>query len=669
MLKSLLSLALLCLFLWGVGQQPFFPSFRLIRDTEWNLALFFPIWGQRLLSLVWVFPLGLGFLGWSRLLRVKFFSSIEKGAGTFLGLSLTLALFSLYVFSLGINDLLYWYLTSLFFIPFLGEGWTGWKEMSFGITGIKGWGRLGLAPALLWAFEYFSPPLAWDAILDHFRYAREVSRLHQIPFHWVNHTGDMPKASELILAGFWNMGGETLSKISLVLPAFFTGWLLTHFTGKRDSPISAAIFWTCPFFFALYSWGYVEGYLAFFEVLAVFCFWKALLEPKNGIWLPVTFFFLGTAFAIKYTAIFAIGSVGFIVIRGKFFQKKSLTLNPSYFLFLILPIFPWLFKNWLAFGNPFYPLMTSAFGSVAGYSPEMEQGLLIDTGLPLTSSLLRFPQALWNSFFTTSNAVNAALTPLVVMSLPWMLDVFKKRLGSFLFSFSVLFFTYWFFASSSFRHASGGTVVLALLAAMAWEEAFKEKGNETKLVFGLGAALSLWLCLSAQLTTTAPYASALGLEDPQVRLKKHYSYDFDTYTAFRGIEAHSEPRDKVVAFAVFQTYYLNRTAFVDFKWKMPIFLRWASKCQTAEGLSSVLKKEGVVYFLYQRGEAEAMSKLEKDFRLEGMPQKEYERFWSLFMEQVYQGRNCLVYKVLDKPSIKPWPLTCLPGVWEKLKKN
>jgi len=676
-LKVLLSLLILVFFIWGVGKSAFFPSLHLLQDTQWDTSLFLPVFGKKLLSFLLVVPAGLGFLGWARWFKNLLFSKIERSASRLLGLALALSFFSLYVFGLAINEILYWPLTALFFIPPIFTGWAECKSLSFPWRehGQNAWSLWVAIPLSLWFFEYLSPPLVWDAILDHFRYAREISRLHQILFHWTNHTGDMPKAAELVLAGFWNLGGESLSKLSSILPAILTFYLFFLFARewKGDGKVSAWIFGTCPFFLAIYSWGYVEGFLAFFEVLAVFCFWKALQEPKNSVWLPLVAFFLGTAFVIKYTAILAIGSIVLVFVYEKFVSKNPSRLDFSFFLAFFLPIFPWLFKSCLAFGNPFYPLMTSVFGAGVGYSPEMEGGLLADTGLPLVAGILRFPLTLWNSFFTTSNAVNAAWTPLVAMCIPWAWNVFKRRLGVFLFVFSVLFFLGWFFVSSSLRHASGGAVVLLLLAALVWAEAFQEKKSGVKILFATGTVVSLWLCFSAQLTTTAPYASALGLEDPLLRLKRHYTYSTDTYAAYRFVENHSEPLDKVMAFAVFQTYSLQRTAFVDFKWKKPIFLDWASHCQTAEQLAKKLREEGIRYFLYQQWEAAAMSKLEKDFKLEGMPVSEYTRFWRFFVDPVkYENmsagyhENSLVYLVRTTPRTDPIKMVItLPGLQEQ----
>ena len=558
-----------------------------------------------------------------------------------------------------------WPVTALFFVPPLLEGWRARKELPFSWLGAeRSMGAyLVCIPVLLWLFEFLSPPIVWDAVLDHFRYAREVSRVHQIPFHWVNHTGDMPKAAELVLAGFWNLGGEPLSKLSLAIPWLLTLWLLGLF-GESDLRWIKWIFITCPYFLATYAFGYVEGFLAFWEVTALFCFWKGLEEPKATSWFYLSAYFLGMAFTVKYTAVLAIGPVLVLGIYWKWTRKASVVFHPATILFFFLPVFPWALKNGLAFGNPIYPLAASLFHSAVGYSPEMERGLLEDTGIPWSAGPVQIFRALWNCFFTESNGINAALTPLVIMSLPWAWGASRKK-GFFLVgSFCGLFLLGWIFISTSLRHASGGVVLLALLAAMIWASILGQKDVWGRTLCVLGLALSFWLCLSTQLNTTAPYASALGLEDPLLRLKRHYTYDTDTYAAYRFIESHSDPADKVMAFGVWQTYPLQRTAFVDFKWKKPIFLDWASHCRTAGQLAQKLHEEGVTYFLYQQWEARAMSKMEKDFKLEVMSSQEYLRFWQFYTEPVLRGDNTSVYLIRNVPLAQPRVLDQVPGLSE-----
>lgn len=661
---------LLIIFIFGVGKSGFFPSLRLIHDSTLDMNNFLPLLKAKLGSVLWFLFAGLGVIGWvgtfQRLLPRK--RKVDRF--TILGAILNLAGFSLWEFGLGVNGLLYRPLTVLFFLLGVLSGYPKYKEVLTGWPRFKWDGRMYLLLALLalpWLFEVFSPPIIWDAILDHFRYAKEISRLHQIPFHWTNHTGDMPKFAELILAGFWNLGGEGLSKLACALPAILIAALIVLYAKEWGGSAATGwlIFLSCPFFLAIFTWGYVEGFLVLFEITAVFGLWKSLEDPADISCLYCAAFFMGCSLAVKYTAVFTIGACGLILVFMWIGKKSKLGLDLKCLVLFLIPFIPWGLKNYLANGNPFYPLATSLFGGPPGYNTNLEASLWEDTGLPGSFSFLSAGKLLARVFFTSDNSVNAAWTPMLLMALPWLWKPMKTRLGLFLGLFSVLFLGGWLMACTNFRHAAVGAMVMVLLAAMGWAEAFEQKGIGIRMVFTAGLIVSFWLCLSAQFTSTAPYASALGLEGSIERLKRNYYYDWDTFAAYRQIEMNSDEKDKVLAFGLYQTYPLRRTAFVDFFWKQPIFLKWASSCRTAEDLASLLRKEGVSYFLYQKREAEFMYLKEKDFNLSGISELEYQRFWKYFMEPVFQGENTTLYKIRDTPSAIPAALSQLPGSQEK----
>jgi hypothetical protein len=671
LLKSLISFLLLALFAWGVGKPALFPSLRLFHDTPWDASLFFPLWGAKALVLLWMIPIGFGFLGWTRVFKEYFPKTLNPEAGRLMGASLSLCAFAFYVFGLGINEILNGPLVLLFFISTAALGLREWKEIAGDFPEWR-WkptwpGILFAIPLALWGFEFFSPPIIWDAVLDHFRYAREVSRLHQIPFHWTNHTGDMPKFAEMVFAGFWTLGGEGLSKLSAALPALLAwralSWFLKEWKTGRET--SGWIFWTCPFFLAVFSWGYVEGFLALFVILTLVCYWKSLQEPENGIWAPFSFFFLGTSFSVKPTAVLAAAALGLVFLFDKALKKTTPKLNAWCLVLFCFPSFPWLLKNALAFGNPFYPLAVPVFGSVGGYPAGMEKALLLDTGWPQTLSWAGIVKTLWKNFFTSDSSVRAAWTPLAVMASPWVWKLRKDRLFQLLFLFFVFYLFVWLLSCTGLRHAAGAAAGLTLLGAMGWKEALSGKGVWPKAAFGAGIFLSLWLCLSAQWTSTFPYASALGLEEPLQRLTRNYSFGPDVYKAYRDIERDSGPRNKVLAFAVFQTYPLQRASYVDFFWRKPVFLEWASACGTAEQLADVLRRKGVTHFLYQRREAEAMSRGGKGFILEGMPEPEYVRFWRYYMDTIAEYDNVFVYRVRENPRAFPLNPSRIPGIQDK----
>jgi hypothetical protein len=658
----------------------FFPSLQMLKDTQWDLSLF-PLLELKKVNVIFWFPtivsikkIGsilllpfyfLGFLGWMVCIRRIFLRSLKGPIVNVAALAMAVSFFSLYCFALGVNQILTFHPLFIFFlfgvVVALSEYTDnhGFLKIDFAV------GLLWLV-VILWIFEFLSPPIIWDAVLDHFRFAEEVARLHQIPFHWTNHTGDMPKFTETLLAGFWVLGDESLAKLMSGLSVLMTAYLVWVVAKENgfSNRVGQWVFWSCPLFLALFAWGYVEGFLAFYEVLALYCLWQFYQQPKVKGWVYLCAFFLGTAFSIKYTAVFAIVACDALLICHNFKHKKWGSRFWPAAVLLILPMVPWVLRNEFANGNPLYPLATQWLGGPPGYNAHMESSLLEDTGKPAGLSVLSWVSLLWNGFFTLNNQVGAAWTPLLLMSLPWWGRVFKDRFMVFLLTFTGVFLTGWFFFCTSLRHASGGVLVLVLMAAMVWDKALKEDGQWAKAAFGLGCALSLWLCVSAQLSTTAPYASALGLEDPLKRLERNYGFNLDTFAAYRDIENQSDSYDKVVALGVFQTYPLQRTSYVDFYWKRPTLLSWASDCKTAEDLVARFKKEGALFVLYPREEAIHSFGRNKNYQLEGMSEKEYLRFWSYFMFPVAEYENTFVYRVTQTPSAKPMVLHEVPGLQE-----
>ncbi|MGH7739718.1 MAG: hypothetical protein ACREL1_06185, partial [bacterium] len=189
---SVFSFLILGVLIFGAGAAAWIPSFRGWSDIPWTTSVFWAAWETKSEALLWALAVVLGLAGWTESLRIFLFGreSLDERGPLCLGMSL--AFFSLCVFGLGVNGLLSAPWVALFFFIEMPKGFRVLSNPWF--PGWKKWQKSLLVFSLMpWAFAYFSPPIIWDAILDHFRFAREVARLHQIPFHWVNHTGDIPK--------------------------------------------------------------------------------------------------------------------------------------------------------------------------------------------------------------------------------------------------------------------------------------------------------------------------------------------------------------------------------------------------------------------------------------------------------------------------------------------
>ena len=120
------------------------------------------------------------------------------------------------------------------------------------------------------------------------------------------------------------------------------------------------------------------------------------------------------------------------------------------------------------------------------------------------------------------------------MSLPWAISKPRDKKVLFLIVFSAVYFVFWGVLLHEFKAGIWRMFGLLLLASFLWGKAFQESGGARRIVFALGIILSIALTLLAQVQTTTPYASALGLEDSLFRLKRNYSFNLDTYCAYQG---------------------------------------------------------------------------------------------------------------------------------------
>jgi hypothetical protein len=116
-------------------------------------------------------------------------------------------LFMVWLYAWGVHGLLGPWTTAIFLAP-------GWWTLARGGAGsiplkalrawwpegrVAGWlTALGLA---LWVTECAAAPLFWDAVADHFHFAREVARTGFLPEGWILFNGMGPKAAQLLLAG------------------------------------------------------------------------------------------------------------------------------------------------------------------------------------------------------------------------------------------------------------------------------------------------------------------------------------------------------------------------------------------------------------------------------------------------------------------------------------
>ena len=305
--------------------------------------------------------------------------------------------------------------------------WRSWKSLA------SAWALSGLLERFLAFFIFLilgnalivslTPPLAWDALTYHIAVPRAFLLEGRITY--------LPENA------FWGMSAfvEMLHTLAMLFggdeAAALLGWAIGGLTifgvigfvseriGPRAAWAAAACLLAGETLSASLAWGYVEWPSMLFGIAMLTALHEWLIEKTNRHIIPAGIF-AGLALSTKYTS-------GILLVAGIFVifsEIKSIrwqrTLT-AIFLFgvsAVLVMGPWLGKNFLATGNPFYP---SFFPS--GAMDQFRLDFLQKNALPRTwdeSVLLPWLATVWGvegkvGFSASIGPLLLGLSPLALL--------------------------------------------------------------------------------------------------------------------------------------------------------------------------------------------------------------------------------------------------------------
>ena len=215
-----------------------------------------------------------------------------------------------------------------------------------------------------------TPPIDRDALIHHLA----------IPKLWLKNGGFY----EIKWAGFsyFPMNIDLLYLIPIYFNKDFiakfihmgfglgTALLIFFYLKKRISLIGGLlgilVFLSTPMIFRLSTEAYVDLGLIFFTTAAILAFVRYRDgEFKEFKWLFFSSVAMGLALGTKYNALiawcFLTAAIIFIYSRNTGEQWKAIKCGLIFFLISLLIFSPWLIKNMILTGNPFYPLLQGFF--------------------------------------------------------------------------------------------------------------------------------------------------------------------------------------------------------------------------------------------------------------------------------------------------------------------
>ncbi len=610
----------------------------------------------------------------------KVFSFFGFEFGSFLeellfSTALGLGLLSIFTFVLGILKLLYplyAYLLLLFcalfsfqeIVSVLKNLWKSRKKIK--------WRDLSLfnkTVILILAFCFlvllistYNPPIDGDVMLYHLAVPKIYLKNHAIIYIPYNFLSNTPFLVQTLFLLALLLKSDLLSQ-QIHLLFVFLSFLATFLIARRYfsfslSLLASGIFLTIPTVLYLASIAFVDFALSFFFSLSLYAYfaWKEALPEK---WIYVSAIMAGFTAACKYQGFTPALLLGFFFLVESQLRKSSanflLKIFFKYYLFALLPVAPWLIKNFVYTGNPVFPLAYKIFGG-RDWNPTVDM-IMTRLNLELFFEVLRnLPFLPWAATMDPKLLIGK-LGPVFLAFIPVAFffpekseDINLARLFLFIGTLIGLFLLY---PDAEIRYLSP---ILPLLSVVSAIGAIKLSEKGVLIKIGVSSLLVLAFLINFAVLVssffrppgsyppTKSLKAVFGLERREEYLLNVLPY----YQAFLFINKNLPNNAKVLILggreAGMSGYYLEREyLWGSLSWQAYIDY-WHLK--TAEEIYQEYKKKGVTHIFFEKHSSTLDPKLQAPFVKDGETViNRIKEVLTQFARVVYEDKEYRVYQL------------------------
>ena len=305
------------------------------------------------------------------------------------------------------------------------------------------------------------PPTARDELTHHLAipwlYAR-AGRIIEVPMAPYSY---YPMLLDMLYTPWVYWGFDSVPKLIHGLFGFLTGLSLYAYLSRRMSAVYGLVgfffFISLPSVLRLSHWAYVDLGTAFYTTAALLCLLRWREEQTGVQWLIMAALSAGFAGATKPN-----GWVAWLLLFFLFAWLSARKTRTGFgrtiaecmlfALVAVLPFLPWLAKNWLQTGNPFFPLLGGFFpgkGAIETGASYVSLGVLAKRELLYGESwwqIAALPLRLF--IFGRDNDpqyFDGVLGPSLILFLPWAFKGKWLEEKKLLIAFTLLFLLYTLF--------------------------------------------------------------------------------------------------------------------------------------------------------------------------------------------------------------------------------
>jgi hypothetical protein len=304
------------------------------------------------------------------------------------------------------------------------------------------------------------PPTARDELTHHLAIPRLYARAGRIIEVPMAPYAYYPMLVDMLFTPWVIWGYDFVPKLIHGLFGLLTGLSLYAYLSRRMNSIYGLLgfffFISVPAVLRISHWAYVDLAVTFYCTASLLCILRWREEKQSKSWLLLAALAAGFTVASKPNGFVAWGllSVIFTLCVVNEPERGAGKMLSELVLFAVvgaLPFLPWLIKNWLQTGNPFFPLMAGFFPSKAAAGAAASTSF-VGIGILAKREFL-YGETWWQIaalpirlFFSgqddSPRYFDGVLSPILLLLLPWAFKGKWREEKMLLMGFAVLFLAY-----------------------------------------------------------------------------------------------------------------------------------------------------------------------------------------------------------------------------------
>jgi hypothetical protein len=472
------------------------------------------------------------------------------------------------------------------------------------------------------------PAIFYDAITYHLgvpNYFLLEGGISYIPY---DSCSNFPFLAEMLYTLGFLLSGLKLAQLTSPLIFFLTAITLYDFCHrflKEINPVIAPLFYlVTPAFMEATVFYTNDLHLAYYLLLLIYAFFLFEKEKNYGC-IVLMGIFAGFYLSTKYTALISVSGLfaaGFFLTLRKNSGKESLKKAALFALPALLTYLPWMIKNIIYTGNPFYPAMYDLFGGQdmtteqyraimrLAHHPDTMQ---IFTGIFKNPVMLLFP-ASWN---TSPYGIGWSLGPCIACFLPLIIIIKKVSplVRKLLFTLTGLFLI-WNATFLQTRYLYPAILLSLIVAAYALSRLLKEPSFLLRNALKAGIVFYLFVGFCMGFYAVKARTGTLGnnfIKKPdekylQIQMLDNKNALLYSLPIYNYINKNLETNSKILIIGDAQHLYIKRRHVYTYLSGTTPYEIFRTKQGKHADIAAALFTQGITHIVYNPLELERLQK-------------------------------------------------------------